>query len=178
MKTDIPTLLKIGVFVGIGFSIPFCIMQYFTTVLIYDDMMKEVEGITTPLHSDEDGDDNMAGLGKFDEISFGVSDFVQKANKARAIQGELERIIETIEGVCRARVQIAIRDTEPHLQNEDDKARASVFVDTGEFTLSKDQIIGIQNLVTYAVPDMTREGVTVIDNTGRNISIFNDSTQS
>jgi flagellar M-ring protein FliF len=106
------------------------------------------------------------GFELFNNADFGVSDFVQKVNYQRALQGELTRTILSIEEVESARVHLAIPDQEL-FRKDSEHAKASVTVVTkrGQ-SLSAAQVLGIQRLVSASVPDIHTEDVTVLDQRG------------
>src|SRR5205814_2913058 len=67
------------------------------------------------------------GFEIFDKANFGISDFVQRANYVRAIQGELARTIAQIDQVDSARVMVVLPENRL-LIDKDKHATASVFV--------------------------------------------------
>ncbi len=110
------------------------------------------------------------GFELFNNAEFGVSDFVQKVNYLRALQGELTRTIASIEQVQTARVHLAL--PEQGLFRKDlAKAKASVTVVTraGQ-SLTAAQVVGIQRLVGASVPEVLAEDVTVLDQHGVTLS--------
>lgn len=110
------------------------------------------------------------GLEIFDQGNFGVSDFVQRTNKTRALQGELQRSIETIEGIRSARVHIVEKEDKLILQPYENQPTASVIVDTGGRTLDNSQVVGIRNLVAFAIEGLSPMNVAVTDNRGHDLS--------
>ena len=96
----------------------------------------------------------------------GVSDFEQKLQKTRAIQGELARTIMEIEGVKNARVAIAQPANRLIKTNPNDKPTVSVFVDTGHNTLGEKAVNGIRYLVSSSVEGVAIQDVSIIDNHG------------
>src|SRR5471032_1657107 len=69
------------------------------------------------------------GFEIFDKGQFGLSDFVQRTNYIRAIQGELARTITQLQGVHSARVMIVQPESRLLLTEQGVKSTASVFVD-------------------------------------------------
>lgn len=106
----------------------------------------------------------------FDESNFGISDFVQKTNKQRALEGELARSIRTIKNVNSAAVRINRPDNRLLLSDNKDKPTASVMVDTGNRTLEDFQVTGIRVLIAGAVEGLSADDVDVVDNKGRALS--------
>ncbi|MGF7155035.1 flagellar basal-body MS-ring/collar protein FliF [Novosphingobium gossypii] len=99
-----------------------------------------------------------------EEEPFGISSSRAKLNETRAIEGELVRSIESLDRVSRARVHVvmperAMFETEPR------KASASVTVKTNG-RLPAEAVQAIRYLVSSAVPDLSPESVSIVDQTG------------
>lgn len=110
------------------------------------------------------------GFEIFDKGQFGLSDFVQRTNYLRAVQGELARTITQLQGVRAARVMIVQPENRLLLTNQSVKSTASVFVDLGGGRLEPDQVNAIRHLVANAVEGLTPDQVAVVDNHGRVLS--------
>jgi len=111
----------------------------------------------------------------FDEGNFGISDFVQRTNYTRAIQGELARTISAMDAVRSAKVFV-VQPENNLLLSEDpnDRPSATVYVDTGGNTLDKSQVNAIQFLVSRATKGVNKSFVTVVDNQGNTLSDEDD----
>jgi flagellar M-ring protein FliF len=107
----------------------------------------------------------------FDEGNFGISDFVQRTNHTRALQGELARTISMMDSVRSAKVFV-VKPENNLLLSEDpnDRPSASVYVDTGGSTLDKSNVNAIQFLVSRAVKGVNKSNVAVLDNQGNLLS--------
>ncbi|MBI5587540.1 MAG: flagellar M-ring protein FliF [Deltaproteobacteria bacterium] len=107
------------------------------------------------------------GFEIFDKTSFGVTDFVQKINYRRALQGELARTISQIKEIESARVHLALPEKGVFL-DEQKKARASIIVKLkpGK-TLSAGQVSAVAHLVANSFENLRPEDVTVVDTAGR-----------
>ncbi len=110
------------------------------------------------------------GFEIFDKGQFGLSDFVQRTNYLRAVQGELARTIMQLHGVHAARVMIVQPENRLLLTEQGVKSTASVFVDVGGGRLDVDQVNAIRHLVANAVQGLAIDQVAVIDNRGRTLS--------
>lgn len=110
------------------------------------------------------------GFEIFDRTTFGISDFIQRTNFIRAIQGELSRTITQLRGVQSARVMVVMPENRLLIVNEAMQTTASVFVDIGASTLSDGAVLSIQSLVANAVLGLTTDNVAVIDNNGNVLS--------
>lgn len=115
------------------------------------------------------------GFEIFDRQGLGTTDFVQRLNYQRALQGELARTIGGMPEVEEARVHI-VTSKESLFVEDQKKASAAVAVKLRRGrTLSPAQIDGIINLVSSAVPDLHANQVTVVDLSGRILSKPQDS---
>ena len=116
------------------------------------------------------------GFEIFDEGNFGISDFVQRTNHTRAIQGELARTIGMMDAIRSAKVFV-VKPENNLLLSEDpnDRPSASVYVDTGGNTLDKSNVNAIQFLVARAVKGVNKSTVAVMDNQGNLLSDEGDS---
>ena len=110
------------------------------------------------------------GLELFKETDFSTTDFAQRINYQRALQGELTRTIETIHGVRSARVHVILADGGV-LKRNPAKASAAVTVAMqpgAELALS--QVRGVQRLVAASVPQIKVEDVVVLDEWGTSLT--------
>jgi flagellar M-ring protein FliF len=106
------------------------------------------------------------GFELFDDADFGVTEFAQRVNYQRALQGELERTIASLPPVENARVHLTIR--RPGLfvgEAEPSKASVALTLRPGE-TLSRQQVRGIRGLVAAAVEGLAPAQVAVLDAAG------------
>src|SRR4051812_19443952 len=110
------------------------------------------------------------GFEIFDKGQFGLSDFVQRTNYLRALQGELARTITQLQGVRGARVMIVQPENRLLLTEQGVKSTASVFIDVGGGRLEIDQVNAIRHLVANAVQGLAPDQVAVVDNRGRTLS--------
>ncbi len=110
------------------------------------------------------------GFEIFDRQNLGVTDFVQRLNYQRALQGELARTLAGIPEIAEARVHIVTPKESLFLEDQQ-KATASVAVKLRPGrSLSPLQIDGIVHLVASAVPGLNAAQVTVVDLDGRILS--------
>jgi len=106
----------------------------------------------------------------FDRTTVGMSDFIQKLNYRRALQGELARTISQLPEVERARVHLAVPERRL-FSTERDRARASVVLSLRRNqNLSKSQVQGVVHLVASSVEGLLPQDVTVVDGHGRLLS--------
>ncbi len=113
---------------------------------------------------------SVVGYEVFDHESLGTSSFVQSINQKRALEGELMRTINTIRGVHRSRVHLAIPPKTAFIEDQK-KTTASVVIDLEPGTvLSDKQVYGIGNLVAKAVEGMDVADVVIVDSNGKVLS--------
>lgn len=112
----------------------------------------------------------VVGYEVFDKQNLGTTSFVQKVNEKRAREGELMRSIQTIKGVRRSRVHLAIPQKSAFVEDQK-KSSASVVLDLEPGTqLSDKQIYGVGNLVAKAVEGMDVADVVIMDSMGKVLS--------
>lgn len=110
------------------------------------------------------------GFEIFDKSSFGVTEFVQKVNYRRALQGELGRTIKQLSEVDSARVHIVIPEKSLFKESQE-KGKVSVVLKLKPGKgLAKNQIDGIVHLAASSVEGISAQNVTVVDNHGRILS--------
>lgn len=107
------------------------------------------------------------GFEIFDKNQFGLTDFAQRLNFQRALQGELARTVGQLKEVQQARVHLAL--PAPRVFSSQDRpASASVVLRLKPGALLRpDQVRGIVHLVTSSVEGLSPDRVTVVDSTGR-----------
>lgn len=107
------------------------------------------------------------GLELFEHAPFGMSEFTQRVNYVRALQGELARTISALAAVQSCRVHLALPARFSFLSAEE-KPSASVAIELRPgFRLTAAQVQGIINLVSTSVAGLSPERVTVVDSTGK-----------
>ena len=109
------------------------------------------------------------GLELFDQPSWGMTDFTQRINYRRALEGELERTIGKMRGVAAAQVHLALHE-QSNFRQQDKPSNASVVLKTNGAPPAPDVVQGIAHLVASSVDGLTSERVTVLDDAGRLLS--------
>ena len=107
------------------------------------------------------------GFEVFDRTNLGATDFVQKLNYQRALQGELSRTIRQIKEVEQARIHV-VTPKESLFLDEQKKPSASVLLKTRSgMRLEASQVEGIVHLVASAVEGLDSGNITVVDTSGK-----------
>ena len=102
----------------------------------------------------------------FDQQSFALTDYVQKVNHTRALQGELSRTISSLDPVETTRVHLALPEKRL-FKDQQKKPTASVIVTLkANKSLDRNQVKGIVHLVAGSVPDLEPDNVKIIDSHG------------
>ncbi len=110
------------------------------------------------------------GFELFDKKSFGMTDFVQKVNFRRALEGELASTIMSLDMVDAASVHITPAKSSPFAE-EETPAKASVFLKLNSSRrLSEEQVNSIMNIVASGVEGLQPRYVVVVDQYGRTLS--------
>lgn len=106
----------------------------------------------------------------FDNEKIGISPFVQTVNLKRALQDELAKSIQMVDGVAHARVHI-VSSEQTLFTEEAGKTTASVVLRLKPgYRLSGLNIAAITHLVSGSVEGLSSDNVTVIDSQGRLLS--------
>jgi flagellar M-ring protein FliF len=106
------------------------------------------------------------GFELFADNDFGMTEFAQKINYQRALQGELARTIMALEEVRAARVHLVLPESGILRKNEA-RGKASITITTQPGRkLQPAQVAGIQRLVAAAVPQIEPSAVTLLDSRG------------
>ena len=110
------------------------------------------------------------GFELFDKTNLGVTDFGEKVNYRRALEGELERSIKAINVIETARVHITFPKDSVFLDSRE-PAKASVLVKLRiGANLDPQNVIAISNLVGSAVEGLSPDAVSVVDMRGNLLS--------
>jgi flagellar M-ring protein FliF len=102
------------------------------------------------------------GFELFDKLNWGQTEFDEKVNYQRALEGELERSIQTLRDVESVRVHL-VMSTDSVFLDRERPAKASVILKLRSGRLSDETQMGIARLVSGAVDKLSPENVTVID---------------
>ena len=106
------------------------------------------------------------GFELFDKPNWVGSEFDEKVNYQRALEGELEHTIGTLEVVRSARVHLVL-PKESLFAGEEKVAKASVVLKLRRSTMTPEQTDSIRNLVAGAVENLSAQQVTLVDADGR-----------
>lgn len=102
------------------------------------------------------------GFELFDKMSWGQTEFDEKVTYQRALEGELERSIDTLADVRSARVHL-VMPTDSVFIDRQRAAKASVILKLRRGSLSKSAALAIARLVSGAVDELRPEDVSIVD---------------
>jgi flagellar M-ring protein FliF len=119
---------------------------------------------------------SVAGFELMESNKFGMTQFQERLNFQRGLEGELTRSIQALSSVQSARVHLALPNQNGFFR-EQQKPSASVLVSLhpGRI-LDRAQLAGIVHLVASSVPELAPSAVSVLDDTGKLLSQSPDST--
>lgn len=138
-----------------------------TTVMVASDQADkarvELVGSELPMRG-------QVGFELFNQSDMGLTEFAQKINYQRALQGELARTLLMLDGIQSVRVHLGLADRSL-FRDEQSRPKASVaLVLKPGHILTESRVSGIQRLVAGAIPDLAPEAVAVLDETGKVVS--------
>lgn len=100
------------------------------------------------------------------ERGLGTSQFMETISYRRGLEGELARTISSMRNVRNARVHLAIPKRSVFVRDARTPT-ASVFLEVfAGRRLEQEQISAIVNLVAGSIPELTKDNVTVVDQSG------------
>lgn len=154
-----------------GHNVPYQLTNNGHTVLIPAKNVHETRLSLAALGLPQGGG---VGFEIFDKQSFALTDFVQKVNYSRALQGELSRTIASLGPVETARVHLALPEKRL-FKDQQKSATASVIIKLAPGKrLNEAQIQGIIHLVSSSIEGLDPAHVTVIDQNGTVLSRIGD----
>ena len=121
---------------------------------------------------------SVAGFELMESNRFGITQFQERLNFQRGLEGELTRSIQALSSVQSARVHLAMPNQNGFFR-EQQKPSASVLVSLypGRI-LDKAQLAGIVHLVASSVPELAPSAVSVLDDSGKLLSSTPDAANA
>jgi len=140
-------------------KIPYRISPDGTTITVPAD---QVDAARLEVASHDFPHSGRIGFEIFDKVSWGQTEFDEKVNYQRALEGELERTIETMSNVRSARVHLVMANDSVFVDRERG-AKASVTLRLKSGSLTRAEISEISRLVAGAVDELKPSDVVIID---------------
>jgi flagellar M-ring protein FliF len=114
------------------------------------------------------------GFELMDNARFGTTQFQERLNFQRGLEGELVRSITALSAVETARVHLALPNQNGFFRDQQKPSASVLLTLHGGQTLDRAQIAGIVHLVSASVPELSPKAVSVLDQTGAMLSDAND----
>ncbi len=117
------------------------------------------------------------GFEIFDASQMGQTEFVQRINYQRALQGELGRTIGEFPNVESARVHLVVPQRSLFIEEQQPPSASVVLrLKDPAIKMSNKEVMGIVNLLTMAIEGLDKAHVSVTDSTGRSVYVPEDET--
>ena len=149
-------------------NIPFEIKQNGSAIMVPEDRVLQLR-----LELAQQGlpSGGSVGYELFDHTdTLGSTNFMQNVNLVRALEGELSRTIMSINTVKNARVHLVMPKRELFSRETQEPSASVVLQMRGPVRLSAEQVAAIQHLVASAVPQLTPQRISMVDNKGSLLS--------
>ncbi len=144
-------------------SIPYQLRDGGTTIMV---RKEDVYELRIKYAGDNIISSGAVGYELFDKNNLGLTDFMQRVNLKRALEGELSNTITQIEAIQQSSVHLVIPEQRLFAEQQK-KATASVIVQLRpQKVLDRGQINGITNLVAASVEGLEPANVTIVDTYG------------
>lgn len=115
------------------------------------------------------------GFELFDQPSWGMTDFAQRVNYRRALEGELERTIAQMRDVESAQVHLALQESSIFRRSQRPSAASVVLRLRAGVRSNAELVEGITYLVASSADGLDSENVTVLDHAGYLLSAAAES---
>ncbi|MEA3513087.1 MAG: flagellar basal-body MS-ring/collar protein FliF [Campylobacterota bacterium] len=114
----------------------------------------------------------------FDKSSLGTTNFENKVKFLRALEGELGRSLESINGIISASVKIAIPKETVFIQRKIEPSASAVLNLREGTSLSQRQVNGVKNFIASAIPKLKAENIKLINQNGSLLEENSDDIES
>lgn len=112
------------------------------------------------------------GFELFNKSDLGLTEFAQRINYQRALQGELERTIMQLSGVEHARVHLTLPKASIFREDQEPTKASVTLITINSVPLDEASIAGIRRLVAASVAGLTPADVVITDQTGAEIGML------
>ncbi len=106
------------------------------------------------------------GFSLFEKQNLGESNFQQQVTYQRALQGQLEETINSVQGVSGAQVELVLPSSQNQIFGENQNASSAAVLLSGTSSLSANSVRGIAQLVSSSVSGLQLNKVTITDASG------------
>lgn len=122
--------------------------------------------------------DGRPGLELFDKPSWGMTDFTQKVNYRRALEGELERTIGKMKNIEAVQVHLALEDDRLFKESERHSKASVTLTMAGGDAPKAETVQGIASLVASSVGGLDPEHVTIVDSRGQALTMQDEGSMA
>ncbi|HEU4621574.1 MAG TPA: flagellar basal-body MS-ring/collar protein FliF [Burkholderiaceae bacterium] len=112
----------------------------------------------------------IVGFELMENVKFGMTQFQERLNFQRGLEGELTRSIQSLAAVQAARVHLAMPNQTAFFREQQKPSASVVLTLHPGRTLDRAQVAGIVHLVASSVPELSPKQVSVIDQSGTLLS--------
>lgn len=153
------------------YKIPYEVQSHTKAIMVPGEKVLE-----TRMKLAKDGLPKFGGVGFeiFDSKSFGMTEFEQRLNFQRALQGELVRTINQMEEVEDVRVHLVLPEKTVFKQSREEPSAAVVLKLKPGMKLEDSAILGIVHLMSSSVPNLSPKKVTIVDGNGQMLTSMED----
>ena len=144
-------------------GIPYRLSPDGTMITVPDD---EVNNMRLTLAGEGFPHSGRVGYEIFDEGQIAMTQFLQSVNLVRALQGELEQTLMSIDDVRDVRVHLVIPEESLFTEHQNETTASVVLTISGNGTLRPRQVEAITNLVSSSVEGLYRENVVIVNQKG------------
>jgi flagellar M-ring protein FliF len=150
-------------------KVPYTVSDGGSTILVSQsqqaDLRLQLAGAGLP----SGGGVGLVGMEVFDKTNFGITDFAQKLNFQRALEGELTKTISRLSPVESARVHLVLPAERLFSTQQKDTTASVVIKLKAAARLTDEQVGTIKNLVSRSVEGLTPANVAVMDVNGNSL---------
>lgn len=130
----------------------------------------KVHALRLELASYGSGNTDSKGYELFDLQSLGMTDFMQQVNQKRALEGELQRSINSLTQVQNSRIHLVLQERSPFEESSVEASASVILTLEPGNRLSNNQTAGIASLISGSVEGLSPNSVVILDQLGNRLS--------
>ncbi len=130
----------------------------------------KVHALRLELASYGSGNTDSKGYELFDTQSLGMTDFMQQVNQKRALEGELQRSINSLTQVQKSRIHLVLQERSPFEESSVEASASVILTLEPGNRLSNNQVAGIASLISGSVEGLSPNSVVILDQLGNRLS--------
>ncbi len=130
----------------------------------------KVHALRLELASYGSGNTDSKGYELFDTQSLGMTDFMQQVNQKRALEGELQRSINSLTQVQNSRIHLVLQERSPFEESSVEASASVILTLEPGNRLTNNQTAGIASLISGSVEGLSPNSVVILDQLGNRLS--------